>query len=255
MIAARDIGFRYPRSDAWVFQGLSFEIEAGQVFGILGPNGRGKTTLLKCLVGLIKTSAGTLHLPDAIGYVPQGFSTPFAYTVMDIVLMGRARQIGTFGSPRAYDRTIAAAALADLGIERFARRLVTSLSGGERQMVLIARALASEAPIMILDEPTAALDFRNQSIVLHVLHRLSRERGLTIVMTTHHPQHALEIADAALLLQDGDRHAVGPIAQTLTEGHLSDLYGLPVRAAEFDHGDRRSTAMIPVLHAARQAAP
>ncbi|MEM7445894.1 MAG: ABC transporter ATP-binding protein [Pseudomonadota bacterium] len=252
MIAARDLGYRYPRSRGWVFQRLSFDIAAGQIFSILGPNGRGKTTLLKCLVGLITPSEGALHLPENIGYVPQGFATPFAYTAMDIVLMGRARQIGTFGSPRAKDRAMAAAAMADLGIERFANRVVTSLSGGERQMVLIARALASEAPIIILDEPTAALDFRNQSIVLHVLHRLSRERGLTIVMTTHHPQHALEIADAALLLQNDHRHEVGPVEDTLTESHLSDLYGLPVRAAELAHGDHRSTAMIPILDPAHR---
>lgn len=247
MIRVRELGYRYPRARSWVFERHSFEVAAGTVFGILGPNGRGKTTLLKCVAGVLEPNAGEVSVSRFVGYVPQQFATPFAYTARDIVVMGRARHIGLFGAPTRRARSLADQAMADLGIGRLADRLITNLSGGERQMVMIARALASGAETMVLDEPTSALDFRNQAIVLAALGRLSRERGLTIVMTTHHPQHALEIADAALLMQGGDRYAVGPADEILSEARLSDLYGLPIQAATVCLDGRRGKAMIPVL--------
>lgn len=247
MIRVRDIGYRYPRARSWVFERHSFDVVPGTVFSILGPNGRGKTTLLKCVAGVLHPSTGDVSVSRFVGYVPQQFATPFAYTVRDIVVMGRARHIGLFGSPGRRDRSLADQAMEDLGIAWLADRLITSLSGGERQMVMIARALASGAEIMVLDEPTSALDFRNQAIVLAALERLSRQRGMTIVMTTHHPQHALEIADTALLMQGSDRYAVGPADEVLSEARLSDLYGLPIQAATVCLDGRRGTTMIPVL--------
>ena len=132
---------------------------------------------MKCLAGLLAPSAGEVHRAGAIGYVPQQFVTPFAYSVRDVVVMGRARHLGMFSSPTRRDRALADEALAQLGMSTFADRAITTLSGGERQMVLMARTLASGAQIMLLDEPASALDFRNQAILLSTLRRIASEQG------------------------------------------------------------------------------
>lgn len=200
MLRVEGLGFHFGPATSWLFRDLSFALGEGQTLALLGPNGRGKTTLLKCLAGLLRPSAGSVQRPGAIGYVSQQFVSPFAYTVRDIVVMGRARHLGIFASPTRWDRRLADEALALLGISAFAERTVTALSGGERQLVLVARALASGAALMLLDEPTASLDFRNQAILLSTLRHLAAERRLGIVMTSHDPAQALEIADRALLL-------------------------------------------------------
>ena len=147
-------------SSNWLFRDLSFFLPRGEILALLGPNGRGKTTLLKCFAELHRALRRTCRCGrGAIGYVPQQFVTPFDYSVREIVLMGRARHIGVFSNPTSRGSAIADEALAMLGLSRLAERTFTTLSGGERQMVLMARALASGAEIMLLDEPTSALDF------------------------------------------------------------------------------------------------
>lgn len=229
MIEVNSISFRHGAASDALFENLSFTLRKGQTLALLGRNGRGKTTLLKCLAGLLTPSAGSIDLQGAVGYVPQQFSAPFDYTVRDVVLMGRARHIGMFSSPSSADRQHAAAAIGLVGLDDLAGRAIGSLSGGERQLALIARALASEAEIVLLDEPAAALDFRNQALMLALLHRLARERGLTIVMTTHEPTHAIEIADRAMLLHGEGRYEEGSMSEVCTEAGLSALYGIPMR--------------------------
>lgn len=237
MIAVQSIAFRHTAASSALFENLSFTLAKGQTLALLGRNGRGKTTLLKCLAGLLAPNAGSVRCAGAVGYVPQQFAASFDYTVRDVVLMGRARHIGMFSGPSAADRHHAGDALRMVGLERLADRAIGSLSGGERQLALIARALASEAEIVLLDEPASALDFRNQALMLALLHRLSRERGLTIVMTTHEPTHALEIADRAVLLHGEGRHEEGSMAAVCTEAGLSALYGIPMRRLDQRDGE------------------
>lgn len=227
-----------------LFPPLDLCCRAGEITAVLGTNGQGKTTLLHTLIGQLSPLAGTVHRENPVGFVPQIFTPPFSYSVLDMVLMGRAGQIRLFSLPSAQDVAIARDALARLGIAELAGTDFTALSGGQRQLVLIARALASECRMLILDEPTAALDWQNQARVLRLLYRLAKEEGLSILLTTHDPSHAQAIADRALLLMAERDVLYGPCDETVTEEHLTRLYGLPVKHIQL--ADCR--ALVPVLN-------
>lgn len=217
-----------------LFPPLDLCCRAGEITAVLGTNGRGKTTLLHTLIGHLAPLSGTLHRAEHIGFVPQIFTPPFSYSVLDMVLMGRAATIRLFALPSARDVAAARDALAQLGIADLADTDFNALSGGQRQLVLIARALASECRMLILDEPTAALDWQNQARVLRLLQRLAKTADLSILLTTHDPAHALAIADRALLLMADRQYLYGDCDNTLTEAHLSRLYGLPVRQIDVE---------------------
>ncbi|MEO3387782.1 ABC transporter ATP-binding protein [Mesorhizobium sp. CAU 1741] len=244
MIEARAIGFRHSADAPWLFSDLSFALDRGQTLVLLGRNGRGKTTLIKCMAGLLTPSTGAIDRLGIAGYVPQNFAPAFSYSVFDVVLMGRARHIGLFSNPTAADRGKAMHALDQLGLAGLAGRSVTTLSGGERQLVLIARALASEADVLLLDEPASALDFRNQAVVLQTLRRLAAERGIAVVMTTHEPTHALQIADRAVLLHGDGVAEEGPVSTICTESSLSRLYGMRMKRLEDQAGDHRTEHVV-----------
>ena len=196
---------------------------------------------MKCVANLLTPNTGEIKCGGMIGYVPQQFSTPFSYSVFDVVLMGRARHLGMFSNPTSQDRARASEALNLVGLGEFADRAIMTLSGGERQLALIARAIASQADILLLDEPTSALDFRNQAIVLSMLRHLAAERGLTVIMTTHDPTHALEIADRAIFLYGPERSEEGPIGAMFVEEKLTDLYGITMKKFDGDEdGPRRA---------------
>ena len=219
-----------------ILEGYSLSVAKGGVLTILGANGVGKTTLLNAITGLRKPVSGRIGIGGRIGFVPQLFHAAFAYSVADIVLMGRARHIGLFGSPSAEDYRIARRYLAMMKVAELEHRAFNELSGGQRQLVMIAQALSSECEIMILDEPCSSLDYRNQSIVIEMLRTLNREMGLTIVFTTHVPQHGLEIATDVLLMKDLRTYRYGPMHDVLTAENLTDLYGVPIDKAEFAGG-------------------
>jgi iron complex transport system ATP-binding protein len=161
--------------------------------------------------------------------------------------MGRARHLGMFAAPGKADHAAARAALQALGMLSFATRRIDQLSGGEQQLVLIARALASECDALILDEPTSALDFRNQDLILSTIRRVSRQHGLTIVFASHYPQHALHVGDKVLLMQGVGDYAFGEVETVMSEEALGRLYDIPIRKVSLARDGRHVTSMVPVF--------
>lgn len=234
----RDLAFGYPERP--VGRDVSFTVAPGEVLCLLGPNGCGKTTLFKTMLGLLRAQGGEVLLDgkplsqysraevaQRIAYVPQAQVTPFPYTALDLVLMGRVAHRGVFAGPTQHDRELAMAALDELGIGDLAHRDVTRLSGGQRQLVIIARAIAQAAPLLVMDEPTASLDFGNQVVVLTEVKRLAA-RGVGVVLSTHQPDQAFAVADRVCLMRDGRIVAMGSPVETLTSERLEDVYGIAV---------------------------
>ncbi len=237
-LAGRALTIGY--SDRVVGRGLDVALAQGEVLALLGPNGGGKTTLLKTLLGILKPQAGEVAVGDRalagisirerarlIAYVPQVHVPTFAFTVETVVLMGRTAHGNLFSRPSANDREVASRVLDRFGIASLAQRPYTMISGGERQLVLLARALAQEPQFVVLDEPTASLDFGNQGKVMREIRALAVS-GHGVLFTTHDPNHALRAADRAYLLRDGERIAEGAVGSVLTRERLEELYRAPV---------------------------
>lgn len=243
MLELDEVGFSYARRrpSEWVFRNVSFQVSPGSATAVLGPNGSGKTTLIRCAAGLLSVREGQVHREDTVGYVPQAHGSSFAYKAIDMVLMGRARQVGMFGSPGEDDHSAALEAMERVGITGLRDRTFPTLSGGEQQLVLIARAIAAGSPILVLDEPATGLDLKNQMRVLILLRELMT-RGMALLLSTHHPDHALYLADHVVLM---DRQQVrsGTKDELMTDKALSALYGLPVNTIAYrdDYGAHRRT--------------
>lgn len=225
---------------------IALDLAGGEVLALLGPNGHGKTTLLKTLLGLLPTKGGTLTLDGkplaalsigerarALAYVPQVHAGTFAFSVSEVVLMGRTARSSLFAAPSSHDREMVRAMLQRLVIEHLAARPYTEISGGERQLVMIARALAQEPRYVILDEPTASLDFGNQGKVMGQIRRLADE-GLGVLFTTHDPNQALRYAERVLLLREGRALASGRASDLLTPEQLATLYGVAIESVRGD---------------------
>jgi iron complex transport system ATP-binding protein len=232
--------------ERWIFRHYQAEVKKGQVFALLGPNGRGKTTLLKTLLGVLKPTEGEVRTSGQIAFVPQLFQVSFDYSALDMVLMGRARKVGLFSQPTPADEEAALQGLDRFGLAHLAQRPFHEMSGGQRQLVIFARALVAEADILILDEPTSALDLKNQNIVLEWVDRLARQEGLTVVLTTHHPHHALAVADLALLMFGEHEFVCGAAEAVLNEENLHRLYGVELRRVSFEHQGKNVVTLAPV---------
>ncbi len=243
---ARGLTFRYRPAAPPAVAEISFRLPAGQATAILGPNGAGKSTLLHLLLGVLRPQTGDLRLfgrplsaygpaerSRLISLVPQREHMPFAFRVHEYLLLGRTPYLSLLAQPSAADAAKAHAVLAQLNLQHLAEREVASLSGGEHQLVLIARALVQDTPVLLLDEPLAHLDLGNRQRVLAILRRLVAQ-GRTVVFTTHDPQAAGQVAQQVLLLRGGHLIFAGPAAAALTAERLSALYGVPLRVRRVD---------------------
>ena len=245
MIECQNAGFRY--AEDWIFRAHNFRVETADIVAVIGPNGRGKTTLLKIITGLLQPNEGNIHVQGNVGYVPQNAQSAFPYSVLDMVVMGRARHIGLFSVPGKHDFEIAHKMIDHLGLKSYEDRPFDRLSGGERQLVLMARALASECDVLVLDEPASALDFYNQNIILRTLRDVAKNHGLTVLLTTHYPQHAIHLADKVLLMHSANHFQFGTTADVMTDVNLEQLYSMPIRNVSIDHEGRVVTTTVPIF--------
>ncbi len=237
-----------------VLTGVDCTISGGNLAFLLGPNGCGKSTLFSCILGHHHGHGGTVtidgvdisHMSPAalaklIAYIPQSSAPTFNYTVLQTVMMGRTSHMGLFASPSKSDMEIAIQSLERLGIGHLADKGANKISGGEQQLVLIARALAQQAPVIMMDEPTSNLDFGNQLMVLHQLRSLCRD-GKLILLSSHNPQHALSYGDHVLVLHDGKIEQQGIPQQIITSECIKHVYGVDVQMLDYtdSHGHRQT---------------
>jgi len=235
-IEAKKLAFGYPGHP--VGQDVSLSLAAGEVLCLLGPNGSGKTTLFKTLLGLLPPQAGDVlidgadlrtrsrdQVARAVSYVPQAHAAFFPFSVREVVLMGRTAHLGVFSSPSRRDREVAHAALERMRLLHLADSIYTRISGGERQLTLIARALAQDAQVVVMDEPTANLDFGNQVRVLQHIRSLAGS-GIGVLLSTHDPDHAFLCADRVAMLYEGRLVRHGPPAEVITAESLKQVYGV-----------------------------
>ncbi len=232
MIKINNLGFYY-KIDKWLFKNITFDIKNGDIVTILGPNGRGKTTFLKCLVGINNPKLGNIDLEGKIGFVPQLSTPPYGFSVLDIVLMGTSKHKSVFETINNENIKSANYWLGRVGMQHLENSDFSDLSGGQRQMVLIARALCYGKDILILDEPSSALDLANQRKLLNLLLELSNN-GTTIIMTTHSPNHALKIADKTLMLFGEEEFIFGNTKDVVNADNLSKLFETKVDCINYE---------------------
>lgn len=262
LLSFQDVGFTYENDP--VFEKINLAVEPGDVLCLIGPNGCGKTTLLDCAIGALKVNNGKVLIngqdiaslnprdtAKVLAYVPQIHERTFPYTVMEIVLMGRASYTAMFSAPSAEDREIAEEALATVGMSDFKKRPYTKLSGGEAQMVLLARALAQKAPVLVLDEPTAHLDFNNEIIFLDTVIRLVKERKIAVLMATHYPNHAFTFHNSGLAARVAIMHDkrivdMGVPELVLSEANLKQVFHVDAKILSYDQTNKSYNYILPL---------
>lgn len=246
MISVEGLSFAYDSRP--VLHNISFSAERGDFLAVLGPNGVGKSTLFRCMLGILKGYSGMIRIngrdicelsrremAGCMSYIPQNYGTAFAYSVLDTVLMGTTHEVGTFSSPKAAQIQRAKDALKQVGIADLEERMFNRLSGGEQQLVMIARALSQQADLLMMDEPTSSLDYGNREKILAMLRSLTRE-GYSVILSTHDPQHALSYSDKVLALHEGRVEDFGRTENVLTSDLLRKLYGIPVAIVDTVYG-------------------
>ncbi len=247
----RDLSFSYPTLSRRVLDGVNLSVAEGEVLSVLGRNGSGKSTLLGCMLRLLKPQSGQILLAGKklgdmsereisalVGYVPQNHIPAFGHTVFDFVQMGCASRIGLFSHPGRSERAATEAALSEMGLEQLANRPYTEISGGERQLATIARAVVARPQIVLFDEPTAHLDFGNQLRVLRIIKELS-EKGFAVIFTTHNPDHAMLLGGDAAVLDRQGRLVSGKTEEIITEDALKQVYGSDLKLKYIEEFGRR----------------
>ena len=250
--------FRYPSYDRDVLKGVSLCLRKGEILCILGPNGAGKTTLLSCMAGLLKPVSGSIRLcgrdlkdmsekeiAKLTGFVPQMHVPAFDYRVIDFVLMGRAPHTGIFSRPSAEEEKHCREVLGSMGLAHIADKSYLDISGGERQQLLIARAIIQSPEAILFDEPTAHLDYGNQHRTLSRIKQMAAE-GYSVVITTHNPDHALLLGDRAAVVSKDGSVIQGSSAEILTEERLSEVYGMDIRIRYIEELGR-TACLVPGL--------
>lgn len=262
VLEVKDLYFGYNEDD--IIKGLSFQVEEGQVLCLFGPNGSGKTTILDCILGLNKKRKGNIivdgmntqdlkpeELAQRIAYVPQKHNRTFPYTVLEIVLMGRTAYTSMFASPGKEDIKIAEKSLKKVGMYKFKDRVFTSLSGGEAQLVKIARALAQDTKLLIFDEPTSHLDFRHELNVLKYIVELVKENNISVLMATHFPNHAFylennEINTKVAMIEEGIFGALGKPSQILNEKNMENIFKIRTKVFEYTENNKKLNYIVPI---------
>lgn len=236
LIKALNLGYFYTK-DKFCFKDLSFGLNEDETLAILGLNGQGKSTLLYNLIDILKPKVGEVSINQSFSYLSQNLSLNFNYSVIDVVLMGLASKISLFKTPSKNDYKKSEKALEILGILSLKDRLYATLSGGQKQLVLLARAIVPNNKILILDEPFSAMDLKNQNKVLSLIKNLKKELNLTVIFTTHNPNHAHAIADKTLILYDDLSYEFGNTDDVLTPSNLTKLYDVRVESVKFENKD------------------
>lgn len=242
-----------------IVKGVSCGADAGDILCLVGPNGCGKTTLFRLVLGFIPATGGHIRVggketralaprefANLVAYIPQHHTPIFAYTALDIVTMGRAGHFSAFDAPKPADRDAAFAALERLDAVHLANRKYTSLSGGQRQMILIARAICQSARVFVMDEPGASLDYANQHLLMDVVTDLA-EKGYCVVMSTHSPEHPLSVGHKVMLMREGRVAAFGKPLDVIAPEILKEVYGIEMDVASvWDRYGIRRTVCLPV---------
>lgn len=249
-----------------VFNNINFSVDSGEILAILGPNGAGKTTMLRCITGMLRWRSGEslldgepIHTMPArklwqkMAYVPQAKAASSAYTAFETVLLGRSSRLNVFSAPKEEDLNKAREVMELLGITNLMDKKCSAISGGELQMVLIARALASEPQVLILDEPESNLDFKNQLVVLDAMSRLA-QNGMTCVFNTHYPAHALQRADKSLILSRGGDYVFGSTSSVVTQENIRRAFGVEAVIGEIETAGNVLQNVIPLQIAREQRA-
>jgi iron complex transport system ATP-binding protein len=244
IVQAENLRFHYHPSRT-IFHDVTFAVGPGEILTILGTNGAGKSTLLNCIAGLLKPVAGEIRLEGRrqadlsyrdvariVGYVPQIHNPSYGYSVLEFTVMGRTPYIGAFSSPKPRDYEIARESIERMGVGHLADKPYTQISGGERQLATIARAIAQQAKLIMLDEPTAHLDFGNQMKTVQMIRRLADD-GYAVILTTHVPDHPVYLGGHVALFEDG-AVSFGPAEELITAERLTQLYGIPLKLIRSD---------------------
>ncbi|MDQ2079821.1 ABC transporter ATP-binding protein [Xanthobacteraceae bacterium Astr-EGSB] len=235
------------RNGRWLWRHLSLRLEPATVTVVIGPNGSGKTTLVRTLAGLIDLAEGRRRNAGAFGYVPQTTQIGLPFRVAEVVAMGRLRDKPLFARHGVADRVAVEHAIAAVGIGHLAERPFTQISGGERQLVLLARALATGGSTLLLDEPFAALDLRRQGRMLDLLADLAGTQGMSVLFTTHDPDHGLRIGDRAVALDGAGAAIVGTVDDVLDADVLAAVYGVPMRRIAIERNDQETSHHVIAL--------